>query len=48
MIIQDVIQSINEIEDDLESLNLVSASIDCFFVPFEDTNKFHKDFIESL
>lgn len=48
MIIQDVMQSINEIEDELESLNLVSASIDCFFVPFEDTDKFHKDFIESL
>ncbi|MGN2671070.1 Hachiman antiphage defense system protein HamA [Aliivibrio fischeri] len=47
-IISDVHKSIESLKSELDKLNLVKVTIDCFFVPFENTGKFNNDFIESL
>lgn len=48
IIIEDLKASINDLKKELEKIKVLKASIDCFFVPFEDTNKFNQDFFESL
>lgn len=47
-IVSDVRHSIDSLKVELEELNIVSAVVDCFFVPFESTETFNKEFIESL
>lgn len=48
IIVEDLKISINELKHEFEKIKFLKASIDCFFVPFEDTNKFNQDFFESL
>lgn len=47
-IIEDVKVSMNVLQSKLDHLNIVKATIDCFFVPFENTESFNQEFIESL
>ena len=47
-IIKDIKDSIIDFESLLANVNIVDAIIDCFFVPFEDTEKFKNEFIESF
>ncbi|SWU25237.1 Uncharacterised protein [Klebsiella pneumoniae] len=35
-------------KEEINKLSIVNATIDCFFVPFDDVNKFNDEFIESL
>ncbi len=47
-IVSDIINSTQKFKDSFDSISMLDAVIDCFFVPFEDTEKFKFDFLESL
>ncbi|HCD3850232.1 TPA: DUF1837 domain-containing protein, partial [Klebsiella pneumoniae] len=47
-IILNVQQALEYRKEEINKLSIVNATIDCFFVPFDDVNKFNDEFIESL
>lgn len=47
-IVKDIQSSLKKFEVMFESIKDVEANIDCFFVPFEDTEGFKNNFFESL
>lgn len=47
-IINDFKSSLNDLKVELSKIEKVQAPIDCFLVPFEDTERFNQDFFESL
>ncbi|MNE79157.1 hypothetical protein D3C80_1756210 [compost metagenome] len=47
-IVSDIVNSTQKFKDSFDSISMLDAVIDCFFVPFEDTEKFKFDFLESL
>ncbi|MFC1398422.1 Hachiman antiphage defense system protein HamA [Acinetobacter lactucae] len=48
VIVEDLNASIDDLKVELDKIKALKACIDCFFVPFEDTNKFNQNFFESL
>ena len=47
-IILNVQQALEYRKEEINKFSIVNATIDCFFVPFDDVNKFNDEFIESL
>lgn len=47
-IVRDIEKSIEKFKDNFDKISMLDAAIDCFFVPFEDTDKFKFDFLASL
>jgi len=47
-IVSEIMNSTQKFKDSFDSISMLDAVIDCFFVPFEDTEKFKFDFLESL
>ena len=48
IIINDFKSSLDDLKIELAKIKSLKAPIDCFLVPFEDTEKFNQDFFESL
>ncbi|MFA2944557.1 DUF1837 domain-containing protein [Acinetobacter pittii] len=48
IIINDFKLSLDDLKIELAKIEKLKAPIDCFLVPFEDTEKFNQDFFESL
>lgn len=48
IIIEDFKSSLDDLKIELAKIQSLKAPIDCFLVPFEDTEKFNQDFFESL